>query len=329
MTYKQVIRSLSAINRQFERDMRQRQRSLEIQRQHIARMQTFEQAALEVDLYENRIEVIQSIHKDCSKKWEWEVIRDTDPPEKPIKKNTNESIASRKLKNFKPNLFHKAFKLVESKKNKLQNNIKIAKKKDDLIFQEAMKRYNQKLSEWQERKDIATKIMDGDLQTYSSVLEEANPFSEIKELGGSIKFIFHTNMLIEAELMVKGQDAIPSEIKSLLKSGKLSIKSMPKSRFNELYQDYICSCVIRVARELFALLPLEVVIVHAMDNVLNTKTGYLEDQAILSVRIPRKTLEELNIEYIDPSDSMSNFIHNMKFKSISGFSVVDKLIADL
>ena len=100
---------------------------------------------------------------------------------------------------------------------------------------------------------------------------------------------------------------------------------MPKGAFYELYQDYICSCVIRVARESFALLPVQVALVHAMGNVLNTETGYMEEQPILSVSIPRETLDGLNLETIDPSDSMRNFVRNMDFKKTSGFKVVEKM----
>jgi hypothetical protein len=126
-------------------------------------------------------------------------------------------------------------------------------------------------------------------------------------------------------LHVNSDEVIPSEVKGLLKSGKLSVKKMPKTRFYELYQDYVCGCVLRVARELFALLPIEMVIVNAVGNLLNTQTGYMEEQPILSVAIPRKTLEGLNFEMLDPSDSMSNFIHRMTFRKTKGFSAVETL----
>ena len=100
---------------------------------------------------------------------------------------------------------------------------------------------------------------------------------------------------------------------------------MPKSRFYELYQDYVCGCVLRVARELFALLPIEMVIVTAVGNLLNTQTGHLEEQPILSVAIPRKTLVELNFGALDPSDSMNKFVHQMDFKKTKGFSAVESI----
>jgi hypothetical protein len=133
---------------------------------------------------------------------------------------------------------------------------------------------------------------------------------------------------------VNSKEVIPSDVKRLSKSGRLSVKRMSKSRFYELYQDYVCGCVLRIARELFALLPIEMVIVNAVVNALETRSGYLEkqpsyvgEQPILSVAIPRKMLEELNFEALDPSDSMSNFAHRMAFKKTQGFGTVEALSA--
>lgn len=64
---------------------------------------------------------------------------------------------------------------------------------------------------------------------------------------------------------------------------------------------------------------------NAVMNAVNTKTGHLEDQIILSAIIPKATLETLNLGNIDPSNSFENFIHNMKFQKTRGFNTVEKL----
>jgi len=90
-----------------------------------------------------------------------------------------------------------------------------------------------------------------------------------------------------------------------------------------LYQDYVCSVALRVAGELLALLPFQTVVVTATDKLLNSTTGHIEEQPILSVAIPRSTLDDLNLGLIDPSDSMQNFIHNMNFKKTKGFTAIE------
>jgi hypothetical protein len=118
---------------------------------------------------------------------------------------------------------------------------------------------------------------------------------------------------------------MPKKSKSLHKSGKLDTKTMPKSEFYALYQNYVCSTVLRIAREAFAALPIQDIIITAKCNVLNKSTGHLEYQAILSAYIPRRTLEILNMYALYPADSMKNFICNMDFKRTIGFTPVEEV----
>ena len=56
-------------------------------------MQELERAAYEVQVYENHIDVLLSVHKECGEVWEWEAIQSADPPVKPSKSNTYEEAA--------------------------------------------------------------------------------------------------------------------------------------------------------------------------------------------------------------------------------------------
>jgi hypothetical protein len=67
------------------------------------------------------------------------------------------------------------------------------------------------------------------------------------------------------------------------------------------------------------------VFVHAVGEILNPQTGHQEQQPIVSVAIPRATLNKLNFNQIDCSDSMSNFSHRMKFSKTKGFAPVEAL----
>ena len=92
-----------------------------------------------------------------------------------------------------------------------------------------------------------------------------------------------------------------------------------------MLQDYACSVTLRLARDLFALLPVDKVIVHAVDDMVNTATGNKEELTLISVIFDRETFESLNLEGVDPSDCFSNFEHNMKFNKTQGFKPVIKL----
>ncbi|MGL5348026.1 MAG: hypothetical protein ACRDA3_11800 [Peptostreptococcaceae bacterium] len=61
-----------------------------------------------------------------------------------------------------------------------------------------------------------------------------------------------------------------------------------------------------------------------------TKTNYYDIQqdyvCSCSLRIDREKLNKLNLDLIDPSDSMNNFECNMNFKKTVGLSKVDRII---
>jgi hypothetical protein len=45
------------------------------------------------------------------------------------------------------------------------------------------------------------------------------------------------------------------------------------------------------------------------------------------VAIPRRTLNKLDLNAIDPSESMKNFVHRMDFKKGKGFMIVERIEA--
>jgi hypothetical protein len=325
MTFRGTMRSLSAAARRMEREQRRRQRELERQRKQLEKMQELERAAFEVAEFENYIEVLQTVHKDCSDRWKWEEIIKSPPPEKPERRNENEKSAREEARLYKPGIGDKLLGRVETKQEKFEAEIRAAIAEDDRIFQEEMGSYDSELADWKHLQNLAKGIIAGDSQIMKKALSDLPVFGELEEIGSSVTPREVSSDFVDIELDVESDDVVPKEQKSLLKSGKLSEKAMPKSRFYEIYQDYVCSAVLRVSREIFALLPVRMVMVTACTNLLNSATGHLERSPILSVAIPRDTIEMMNFEAVDPSDSMANFIHNMDFKKTKGFAVVSKL----
>jgi len=289
------------------------------------KMQELEQATHEVQDYENYVDLLQSVHKECRDIWDWEAIGCSELPDRPARGRRHEEAARTKLEGFKPGVFDKMLSRTESKREELLAAVGEARQADEQEYQEALQTYNKEYAEWETACALASGIAAGSVQACLDAIKQADPFSEISKLGSSIEFEAEKTSLIQATLHVNSAEVIPSEERRLLKTGKVSVKEMPKTRFYALHQDYVCSCVLRVARELFALLPTDMVLVHAVGDLLNTKTGYMEEAAILSVAIPRETLERLNLDMLDPSDSMSNFVHRVAFKKYKGFGAVERL----
>ncbi|WP_052343578.1 hypothetical protein [Bacillus massiliigorillae] len=115
---------------------------------------------------------------------------------------------------------------------------------------------------------IADKVLNGDIDTYFGVIEEMNPLGDLSEFGSGFEFSTDDASYLEVEFDAHSDKVIPTEEKKLTQTGKLSVKQMTKTKYFDLQQDYICSCTIRIARDLFALLPLQTVVVHAYEEQL-------------------------------------------------------------
>ncbi|MFA7892121.1 hypothetical protein [Pseudomonas putida] len=327
MGWKGTLRSMQASARRAERNSHRRQRELERQHKEYARMEALEQAAYEVEVYENHVEVLLSVHKDCGDVINWKSLLNSVEPREPSLDVTAEAAASDALATYAPNFLARLFRLEARQRRALSRKVEEGKAEDLRRFQTAHSDWLQAHANWADERELAHRIINGDKQAKLDAIEAFEPFTEIAHLGSGIELIVHESGLVEARLAIHGTHVIPSEIKSLLKSGKLSTKAMPISRFNELHQDYVCSCALRVGRELLAILPDDLVMVTALDNVLNSSTGHLEELPILSVAFSRNTLDSLNLDAIDPSEAMKNFVHNMAFKKTQGFSAVVALDA--
>ncbi|MGV7930659.1 MAG: hypothetical protein AB2L13_17435 [Spirochaetota bacterium] len=323
MGYKSFVRAVGADIRRAERNAIRRQKELEKIHKLQTKMEELQMAAYEVEKFNLIIEQLTTIHHDCTDKIDWNAIKNTNPPSKPVESFDNKYNAEKKLEQFKPNFLQKLFKLEKKIIAELETSIKKAENADRIKNQEKLNKYQNELLEHEQMQEIASGILKGDLKSYSNAIEYIEPFEELKDLGCSVKVNICDKEKAEVELITQSDSAIPKQAKSLLKSGKLSVKEMPIGKFNELYQDYVCSAVLRVGREVFAILPITQIIVTSKTNLLDSSTGRFAEQPVISVLLSRETLNSFNFEAIDPSDCMKNFKHNMGFKKSAGMSVVD------
>ena len=106
------------------------------------------------------------------------------------------------------------------------------------------------------------------------------------------------------------------------------MRKMPIGKGNELYQDYVAGAAFRIARETFALLPIKIVLVTAIRNGLDTRTGRVADSPILSALFDRDTMDRLDFVQVDPSDALENFRHRMRFTKGKGMLPIEPLSLD-
>ncbi len=268
-----------------------------------------------VQNFNNLIESIKSLHKTCDEKIDWNHINSVPAPFDPMQSGPAEIAATQMYNNFKPRFYENWFpQLGEKRKQKLYDNIDIARKKDTDSY-----------SEWESLNTLSANIINGDIESYLTVIDEMKPFDDLLDYGSDFEVGIDTPDSLCIEFHVMSDKVIPQKVMSLTQTGKLSTKDMTKTMRFDLTQDYICSCTIRIARDVFALLPVSKVVVHAVDNILNTATGFEEEATVLSVAFDKETLNSLNFNSIDPSDALENFECNMDFKKTQGLKPVERI----
>ncbi len=324
-TWRGALRSIAAASRRAERESQRRRRELLQQQKYFERLDVLQQAAYEVEVYENQVSVLTSVHKECSQPWKWQTVKVAERPRRPEYSDEKQRIALTALEQYTPTLLDRVLRREKKQRDALAQAVEHIRIDSQRRYKEVFDQYKNDLAEWDRLQQIVDGILAKEPSSYIDAIQATNPFADITELGASITFQSDDGNYVEATLNVDDERIIPLESKTLLKSGKLSIKKMPKGQFYELYQDYVCSCALRVARELFALLPIEIVFVSAMSELVNTQTGYKEQATILSVAIPKATLERLNFETIDCSDALRNFVHRMSFNKLKGFNPITPL----
>jgi len=323
-TVKKFIRSYAAAINRAEKEQQRTAREAAKRFKKQQKEEAISNASEAVNNYNYYVDLIQTLHKNCTDRVDWDQIISTPMPDEPRKEILNEERALQNLNGYKPSLIEKIFGASKKKVNILKELIEDAKRKDENEFVILRNQYLAKLEDWELLQKISKGVKTNDPNSYREALQYFNPFSDIGELGNRIEFSFSNNE-VDVNVHINGQDIIPTYELKQLATGKLSKRSMTKSKFNELYQDHICRSLLRISREFFAFLPLSKARISAIGKVLNSTTGHLEEKPILSVIFVPETINLLNLNSIDPSDSIQNFVHNMKFTRTKGFSPIEKV----
>ena len=187
---------------------------------------------------------------------------------------------------------------------------------------------SEEYKEFETLKTFSGRVIAGDVDAYLEIINVIRPYDDLLDYGSSFEVGTDRKDVLEVEFHVKSEEVVPNTELSLKANGSLNEKEMSKTNYYALMQDYICSTMIRIARDSFALLPIDKVYVHAADDVLNTATGYNTEVTLVSAEFGREQLQSLNMEMIDPSDALSGFKHNMKFAKTTGFKAVERILPE-
>ncbi len=184
------------------------------------------------------------------------------------------------------------------------------------------KRITQKQTTFQENIEqwnFVKALKEGDSFAIRELLQSRDIFEFMEDYGSSVSVGFNGNVL-EVDIFPNTDEAVPKTKRAILKNGALSEKPMAKTEYNLLVQDYICSCILRIANDYFLNLWEESIVINVLETALNPATGNQEENMIISTQIFREPFEKLNLYNLDASDAVEHLGCNMKFSKSNGFS---------
>jgi hypothetical protein len=318
MGWRGAVRSIGAAMRAAERDAIRREK-VEY-RQAVA-----DDSFAAVQAWEDFLHKLVNIHTNLADAIDWMTLARAPAPQPPKLGDTRERKARQDLEAFRSNwtdLFRGGSK---SMRRKLERELAQAPAGDLEDFQHAKAAYKVAHEEWKTEGELAREVVAGEPAAIRKVLQEMQSAMDGGGfIGTQINYSYEPGYL-HAEPLVHGIDIVPTYRRKQLASGRLSETKMPVGEVNERYQDYVASVALKVAGDLFQILPLKDVYVTCVTDMLNQQTGHKESTPILSVHFVRATFENLRLGTLDPSDAMRNFRHAMQFKRSHGFTRVERL----
>ncbi len=304
--------------------IRAHQRNQEHQHKHALKMQALELAEGEVEEQNRYVQTITSFHKECSPNINWNILTSRRPPIMPVRTNDEEVIARSRREKYIPGFWTKLLNLTQYMINKLETNIERARNADELRHAKATGQFKSQYEKWQKETELAKNILNGNPESYKSVIRDLKLWSEIEEIGKTLNIDFHDDKNMEISLK-DNRACVPQQRKRALKRGGVSLTNMPMGLYNEICYSHICSSAIRVIREVFAALPVESIQINIIGDFVNTITGHPEKHPILSVKIPRDSLKDVNWDNINPTNFIKAFAYRVNFKKTKGFNAITKL----
>lgn len=233
------------------------------------------------------------------------------------------------LRSYRPSWLDRLLNRVERKRDALEQEIVLAAQIDTEAAKHADHEYRRAYARWEEKTRFAQRVAARDPSTYEPIVQELGTLHSLASHGHKVR-IEHTEPdAVYFYIEVKLSHLIPMIEVTQTAAGNLSYRDIPNRDRFLLAQDHLCSCALRVALDAFRGLPIDQTIVNVGQWGPSSVTGHPKLTTLLAVRFDRATLLNLVTRKVDPSDSMDNFEHRMKFSTRQGLAEVEPYSPEL
>lgn len=130
-------------------------------------------------------------------------------------------------------------------------------------------------------KGISHRILSGDIDAYLETIEKMRPVDDLLDYGSQFEFGTDNPKSMEVEFKINQHNDMKSD-----------------GTNSELYNEYVAARTIRVARDLFALLPVRYVIVYAQSV----------EKPVLEAKFDKSVLQGIDFKVEKAGDIIKRFM---------------------
>ena len=134
---------------------------------------------------------------------------------------------------------------------------------------------------WIFLKGISHRILSGDIDAYLETIERMRPVDDLLDYGSQFEFGTDSPKSMEVEFQINQHNDMISDVTN-----------------SELYNEYVAACTIRVARDLFALLPVRYVVVHAQSG----------EKSVLETEFDKSVMQGIDLKVEKASEIIKKFM---------------------
>lgn len=277
--------------------------------------------------YEATIASLVDLHRARWSAWDWKRVKESPPPEEPAYPSVREPRAQAALDGYAPSLVDRVVGRDVVRRSALAAAVETAREADRASFVAALDAHCRALARWEWFRKVAAGVLSGAPEAYAAVLGYLSPFGQLREVIPNVSARVVSPTTLEAGFVARGLDVVPSEEPLMRKSGLLVTRSLSRQRRLTIHRDHVASAALRLGRELFALLPIELALVNVRGLVLNRSTGFEERAVLLSIALARPTMDRLRFETLAPFAALEHFVHRVDFRPRAGLAPVEALSA--
>lgn len=328
MGWKQYVRQVEAERRRSAHATARWQRQMEKLQRERAKQAVLDAAARDVAQFEDYLASLVSLHKECTSDLDWDALARSSEPARPTRSDRGERAARADLEGYRATFLERLFGTAKKRAASLEEAVRFGRIGDDEVFAREMARHQTQFDEWQLMVRLATSVVERQPHGYRQAIDYLSSFDAIEAFQTRVQLVGVEPTLIVLRLDLSDPELVPDEELKLTASGKLSTKAIPATRRWTIYQDHVCSCAWRAAREMFAATPIDRLIVNIFEPQLDASTGHVRPVAILGTHFLRGNMKGIRFESIDPSEALKHVSHRMKFKKSAGFEAIEPVTTD-